>query len=47
MNRSSHDNDLVAIGYWVCVFNFLGIWVWVLVWVVSESVGNFEKDSLK
>jgi len=27
--------------------NELGIWVWFLVWVASESVVYFEKASLK
>jgi hypothetical protein len=28
-------------GYWL--INFLGIWVRVLVWIVSKSIRNFEK----
>jgi hypothetical protein len=32
---------------WPWVFNFLDISVWVLVWLVGKSFGNFEKDNLK
>jgi hypothetical protein len=37
---------LVEYWAWVWFFNFLGIGVWVF-FVVSESVGNFGKASLK
>jgi hypothetical protein len=36
---------LVGYWVWVWVFNFFGIWVLVLVWVVSELARNFEKAS--